>query len=423
MVKRILLSVAFALFSLFCFAFPLQPLRAGLPEDLSYQASLDWLQSNRALVEVWTEKWNASITREAVVSKVESTLKMTEGFLKSSPSIAELLLLQMLLEHYLYNLNVTTYHDAIIAQAQSFSANYPSDYRGGWLLATHLYRAALAQKSMEVFDSLLERYPQESLSAEFWDDYAEAAYFNIMPSHALFALKAAARVRGQPAVPDGTLSSAVRRMFLAPELAKVIAGKEVYQFAPRAEWWGLSSRLFGLWLPMGKDWKVSVGDCKEAKSYISFGLGPLKGKGDREITYSIALMSSANNKMSFEQFSKQSLLKEATLREVPHLLKGIAGRSFEWRNPSLYAEAGGGHGLIVYAKRSEPLAPGFALEWPSPPESNQAADGQTHYYRYNQLYTRFSGEIYYAIILDSCEDIYKSATDEFKLFLSGLILE
>jgi hypothetical protein len=348
---------------------------------------------------------------------------MTEGFLKNSPSHAELLLLRMLLEHYLYNLDVTGYHDTIISQAQEFSSLYPRDYRGQWLLAVHLSQAALGQKAAVLFDSLAQGFSRESLSAEFWDDYAEASYLVLMPSHALYALNQAAHSRGQATVPDGYVSKEVREMLRTPDPGTTIGGKEVYLFAPHAEQWGLASRLFGLWVPIGKDWKVSLGDCQDSKSYISLSLGPVKGKQGREITYSILILSSANNKMPFEQFVKQSLLKKATLNEVPHLVQGTEGKSFEWNNPSLYPEAGGGRGIIVYARRPDPTVKGFALEWPSPPGTDEDANGQAHYYRYNQLYTRFSGEIYYAIVLDSCEDIFKTATEEFKRFLGGLILE
>jgi len=81
---------------------------------------------------------------------------------------------------------------------------------------------------------------------------------------------------------------------------------------------------------------------------------------------------------------------------------------------------GGAHGIIIFIKRPQPKYKGIAIEKPS---KLVTKEGLNYISFQEQNYTRFDGEIYYYIILDSCESVFPEAEKELLEFMNRLLLD
>lgn len=403
------------------FGFPLRMLLPGLPSDSGYQASIAWMEQNPNLVDVWNSEWKFSTSKDEVTRRVKDALSQTDNYLRENLSSEDLWLFRVLLKQYLYNLDVTSYHDQIIKDIETLRTMYPTDYRPPWLLASFYCKAALATESIEVYEGITNKYQQDSLSPYFWVDYAEAEYFAGMPVSARDALQRAAQSLGNDFLHSNALYKAVNKLLVDPVAGLSISAEETNGFVKQGKDYAFLSRVFGMWIPVKSEWKVGRGGTNDDKTYVSLGLGPLQTKSGRNITYAIIVLSSANNKIPFEQYISQSTPKGASLKKIPDILSDLEQQTYEWTNPKLYQEAGGGHGMMVFIRRHEPKVRGLAIERPAP-IADSASTGLS-YYRFNKVFLRYPGDIYYSIILDSCNDIFKPATEEFRWFLHELVLE
>jgi hypothetical protein len=77
---------------------------------------------------------------------------------------------------------------------------------------------------------------------------------------------------------------------------------------------------------------------------------------------------------------------------------------------------------ILAIERKAPQYPGLLLEDPSTPPDGPT--GQVNYFTASDSKTRFKGKMFYAIMLDSCEDIHELSFAVFKeLFSNQIIIE
>jgi hypothetical protein len=428
--KCLVLVSALVLTATIGFGLPLRVLAPGLPIDSDYQASVNWMIQNANLLEVYNSHWDFAIAKDEVIKKVKDTLARTDGYLKENLSSDDVWLFKALLEQYLYNLDLTLYGEQIIKDASDIRAMFPTDYRPVWLLAWHDAKAGRIAESIENYGEVLARFSPEGLSPYFWVDYAEAAYLAGMPIHSREALERAGKLLGKDFITAHGLYKAVSGLLVDPVPNLPMSADDTYVAIKRGDGYGILSHLFGMWIPTGPDWKVNRGGTKDNNSAIALGLAPLQNKVGRNIFYSIVILSSAYNNMSFEQYAKQNPVKGATLSRIPDLLQGAEQQAYEWKNPDLYKQIGGGHGICVFVERHEPNVRGLSIEEPSyameaqasKPVGGSGASG-AQFFRFKKIIRRYPGDIFYTIILDTSEDIFEQSRQEFKLFLAGLILE
>jgi len=88
----------------------------------------------------------------------------------------------------------------------------------------------------------------------------------------------------------------------------------------------------------------------------------------------------------------------------------------------MYEDIGGGHLYMIGVERESPEFSGLQLE--NPELLPLGTPGQVSYYRGTNVKTRFKGKIFYAILLDSCEDIHDQSLAIFKeLFDNQMVIE
>ena len=75
---------------------------------------------------------------------------------------------------------------------------------------------------------------------------------------------------------------------------------------------------------------------------------------------------------------------------------------------------------MIGIERNEPAYPGLLLEDPMILPNGEA--GKLNFYTVSDSKERFKGRIFYAIILDSCEDINLQSFNVFKLFFDNQII-
>ena len=75
---------------------------------------------------------------------------------------------------------------------------------------------------------------------------------------------------------------------------------------------------------------------------------------------------------------------------------------------------------MIGIKRTQPQYAGLLLEEPISVPKN--GNGQLNFYRASESKDRFGGVIFYGIMLDTCEDIYKDAFEVFKNFYENQMI-
>ncbi len=96
--------------------------------------------------------------------------------------------------------------------------------------------------------------------------------------------------------------------------------------------------------------------------------------------------------------------------------------SFELKDENMYQDIGGAHMQMIGIKRERPKYAGLLLE-----QAITLPKGESEnmtIYRIRDSKDRFDGQIFYAVMLDACEDIYDEAFQLFKeLFEEQIIIE
>ena len=108
-----------------------------------------------------------------------------------------------------------------------------------------------------------------------------------------------------------------------------------------------------------------------------------------------------------------------TRMEAQHDLEYPDVVSYEILDSKMYIDIGGGHMHVIGIERNQPEFPGYRLELPA--ELVADSDKPVIMRPGNRL-SRFNGPVYYALMLDTCNDIYEEAFAVFNDFLTDQII-
>jgi hypothetical protein len=199
--------------------------------------------------------------------------------------------------------------------------------------------------------------------------------------------------------------------------------KEDIWMASKGDKIAFTSRPLGIKIPVDSTWNVSLYDFNNRQSAFIITPPTIKNTKGLEIGYTVAILfKSANENEKLEDYLNTFVAKYSDKRKIILSDKYDKMMAYEVIDKSMYKDIGGGHLYIIGIERKAPKYPGLLLEVPSTPPEGPA--GQVNYFTATDIKTRFKGKIFYAIMLDSCEDIHELSFAVFnELFSNQIIIE
>ncbi|MBN2351286.1 MAG: hypothetical protein JXD23_01870 [Spirochaetales bacterium] len=424
--KRIILL--FPLLAAWQTAFAVDPFRdvvdvRNLPEGKAFRDETLWYRDNYDFILEAGRHEISGATVTGVKMRLAKLLSLVDAAAARDGRNVDLLLFRILLYFDLDGLSLPgeeDYGGKIVSEALLVESMSPGDYRAYWLLGRYYAYNARPLESIRQFQAPVDNLPPESLPSAFWRNYASAAAFADMPKHALEACRRCAALDASY-VPEEDPVFRVSNHFRTPSFGEEILPGSLYQFQKRESGFGLLCRLFGIYIPVDKNWGNQSFGVADSSSMLVFTPEPIVTAGGDEITYTITVEYEAGRNAAFEDYLGARLKKYATANEYAEDLGTYPFTVYEVLDPDLYRPAGGFHGLVAFLKRRQPAVKGLAIERPVVSLFNDET-GEP-YYRPETAFDRYDGDIYYVITLDCCDEIFPEAAEVQKTFIRGMLFD
>jgi len=379
-----------------------------------------FVADNEKYYSQWIPQWNYE------KSKPELDLKLQEAyraFYALQLSNEESYLLLGDIAHYLYNLEVKPYYDSALVNYHKATLANPKDFRCYWFVGFHFAQSTRLQDGIDnIFRA--QRMLSSPGPADFWNEYAWVTAIANMPSHSVYAMDRAREILGTPGNMETQFGSIVRKRIVAVDRDSTYSKQAIWSVS-NGEGNTFTSRPFGTKMNVDSTWQVSIYDY--TKRMGAFVLSPptAKNKNGRDIHYTIALlMKTAADNDELDTYLQQYISKFDEKKKINFSKKKYDKMlAYEIKDKTMYPDIGGGHLYMIGIERNAPPYPGLLLEDPSSfPDANKK--NEVSYYRPSNSRNRFTGKIFYAIILDSCEDIHEESLSVFKTFFEKqLVIE
>jgi len=244
-----------------------------------------------------------------------------------------------------------------------------------------------------------------------------------MPSHSIYAMDKAKDILKEPGYFEAQLGQTIRKRIIPVDRDSSYSYNRIWN-ASVSDYITFICRPLGLKIAVDSTWNINLYPYQKNQSVITIVPPAIKNKNGREITYTIALIIKAEQKGDkLETFINNFISRYPESTKINFSDKYKDMIAFDLKDKNIYKEIGGGHMNMLGIKRERPPFPGLKLEEPiSIPKDGKP--GEMTYYRAGNSLDRFAGTLYYAIMLDACEDIYPQAFKVFKdMFISQIIIE
>ena len=397
-----------------------------LPQETAILAALDDAKLLEPYSHVWASKWNYSIAKDEVATRLGKDLGFLTIALKSHPDNAELLLLTGLVARYAYNLDVEGSHETAINALEQARKLAPADVRAPWFRATLVCQTMQSKTGAEEFLSIESSHAWDQLPAAFWDDYMECASVTSMPAHMLRAADHLEKLHAASSGRRTSLIEIAHKRFDPFDPKKNYDSKELWQGANPGENPDFTSTTCGVRLRTHGAWEINqIGMAKGGGCIAYFSTGPYKAT-KRTLSPSILLLiQQPDGNETLEGFSKKYMKyeKNGTFEPfAPSRCPAATCIAMKGVQSGMYKKDGDGHGRIVVFERDEPQFPGLIFEAPWEMPKSDGSES-LKYYRPNQIQQRIPGKLYYLVMLDTAASIEESAMKDFNFFLENLTVE
>lgn len=394
---------------------------AKLPQDAAatYAKALPMERYAQA----WSDKWTYDVPKQDVASSLNSALTQLTAASKAAPDNHELQLLAGLVAHYAYNVDVEDAYDPAVHFLQSASASDTSDYRPNWFLGIHLCQANRGDLGMPRLLAVEESKDWNQLPVDFWNDYIACSLVTLMPAHGLRATDRTLQLGASPVSMKNILALENKR-YKPSDLASTYPARDAWTTDKQGDDVNFTTRLCGVSLAVHGNWEARIGDVANGTCTATFGLPQYPAKHGTSSPSVLLLARPPKLKESLADFAG-SFLKgryagatptSATYCPNPSCL------SFEILAKDMYQSEGGGHLLAVAFERDAPPYDGLIFERPITPPKQTAGSGPV-YFHPDEVFRRFSGKLYYLVILDSNASIFTPASKDFDFFLHSIRVE
>ena len=392
----------------------------NLPPAAALRDETQWYRENRARIgRLGLDE--AALPQEAELkNRLTRFLDLLTSQITRNQPNADLLLLRVLVYFDFYAVNWYDFRREIIDGLQEIEARFPLDYRAYWFLGSFYAQSFLPLDSIKQYSYVLENLNPNTPPSAFWRGYASAAGLADMPKHTLEACRICA-LTDPEYVPEDDIVFKVANHFQTPAFDAEIPPGRLYQFQVREEGFGILCRLFGVYVPVDKNWGTNPSGVDGNVSSLVFTPDPVQGDAGKEIPFTITMEFRANNRITFDAFAEEQLKKFPTAARSAEVFGDYPFLVYEVHDPAARRSEGGFHGYRLFLNRPEPAVKGLAVERPVA-EIFDPKTGEP-YYRPQRSFDRYNGDIYYLLTLDCGEEGFSQAAAVFKKFVAGLLFD
>lgn len=385
-------------------------------KDNNLKERFDEVKENVQYYDHWTPEWNYEKRKEELVKLLKQSYN---EFSNVKPKQTEQLLLLGTISHYLYNLDESEYHEKAIEHFSAVISKTPKEYRAYWFLGFHY---SLSNTPNEAITNLLiakDLLPKDE-PVDFWENFAFATAITNMPSHSIYAMDKVKRLSGSEGYFESQLGDNIRQRIKKVDKNKPYKWEDIWT-TKEGDMSIFTCRPLGLKILVDSSWNLSIYDYDNGQAAFIITPTPLVNKAESEINYTIAiLMKTANSNEELDSYLNNFVSKYSNKTKIKLSDKYDNMITYEIIDKTMYEDIGGGHLYVVGVERASPKYPGLLLESPvSIPKGNTE---ELLFYRASDSDDRFEGKIFYAIILDTCEDIHEQSFNTFKKFLDKYLI-
>jgi hypothetical protein len=392
------------------------------PSDQQFRNEIDQLFKIITYVDHFTPDWKYPVTKDDLINQLKKLEKQTAEKISSSPKNIDLRLFQILLLHYLYNLNENENAKIINEKIITLKKNFPNEYRPFWLYGEHLAQAAKPVEAINEYKLVLNyMHDKTKLHPAFLENYSEACYFSGMFKSALDALEIASKKRNKPIDSYGMYKS-LNNIFITSNIDAKYEKNECWTFAKTGNQYVIISRMLGLKLIVNKLWRINYTDYQNRKAALIITPEKLTNENGKSIGITVALFP-ITDEVPFDKFIDSSIKNFKVIKKEKKIINGQTLLIYEYDNPEIYKDLGGSHGYYAFIKLSYPEKPGLKIEVPLGIVSSGGSGGQIKYFRVKDIPDRFKHDVKIGIMLDSCNDIFKESSKLYFDLLENIIFE
>jgi tetratricopeptide (TPR) repeat protein len=389
-----------------------------ISKETVYVNAFRFIKENQSYYNSWTNEWRYDKPKEEFIKQLRGHYSL---FSSIATKNEELYLLLGDISHYLYNLDDTAYYDRAVQGYDSAIISNPGDFRAYWFLGNHY---ALSNVPVQAIENLFkaEKLLPASEPVEFWNDYAWAASVANMPSHCIFAMSRIKTISGKPGSFETQVGKTVYERIIPSDKSRSYKKEDIWTVAGE-EKNTFTCRPLGIKIGVDSSWQLTVYDYENHQAVFLMNPPSIKNKKEKAIHYTIALiMKTGNDNDQLDDFIGLFVSKYAGRKKIAFSDKYDKMIAYEIKDKTMYQDIGGGHLYMLGIERSAPAYPGLLLETPATFPDN--GDGQMKLYKPASSKGRFKGKIFYAILLDTCEDIHEQSLAIFKtLFNEQIVIE
>jgi hypothetical protein len=287
-------------------------------------------------------------------------------------------------------------------------------------LANHYAHSNAQNESIEYFltSEMLLGY---EVPSDFWEEYAFATALANMPSHSIYGMQQAKKILGHPGYFENQLGDAIKNRIEPIDASSTYEMEDIWN-ASIDETNTFICRPLGLKVLVDSTWNMQFSDYENNQSYVLIVPPEISNESGRKISYSIMIMMKVvDDSADIDEYGARFFGGFADQNEFEMEVKYGGMRSMEMRDPEMYQDIGGGHFHTIVFERNYPEFPGLLLEEPVEIKSS-GKKKKVQYYRAGSSKDRFNSRIFYAVMLDTCEDIYDESFSLFKHFFDNNII-
>lgn len=387
-----------------------------ITNDRKLQEQFEIIKQNVKFYNHWTPEWNYEISKDELITQLEVSYKDFSGVKNQN---AESSLLLGTISHYLYNLDKTDYHKKAIEHFSSVISNNPKEYRAFWFMGFHY---SLSNNPNDAIKNLLmakELLPKKE-PVDFWENFAFSTAIANMPSYSIYAMDRIRTLTGDKGYFEEQLGDNIRQRIKNVDKNNNYKKEDIWT-ATEGNLMTFTCRPLGMKILVDTTWQLSIYDYNNGQSAFIITPQPIKNKKGREINYTIAiLMKTANDNDGLDSYLNNFVSKYPNKTKIKLTDKYDNMIAYEIKDKNMYQDIGGGHLYMIGVERTKPKYPGLLLE--SPVNIPKGNTDELSFYTASDSQDRFDGKIFYAIMLDSCEDIHEKSFTIFKDFLDKLLI-
>ncbi len=389
-----------------------------ISSDSKLISAFAFIRDNQQYYNHWTNEWNYDKPKEKLIKELREHYV---NFSALTNQTEELYLLLGDIAHYLYNLDDTVYFNNAITNYNLAINSNPKDYRTYWFLAYHYALSNAPDLAIDNFGKARNLLPAEQ-PADFWNEYAQATGIANMPSHCIYAMNKVKSISGKKGSFEMQHGANIYKSIVPVDKDKDYSKGDIWT-VHKGDKITFTSRPLGIKILVDSLWSLTISDYQKNQSIFSIIPPAIVNKKGKKIEYTVAILfKAANDKDKLDDYITNFVSKYPNKTKIDFSDKYEKMIAYEIKDKTMYKDIGGGHLYMIGIERNAPEYPGLLLEYPTAmPEGNT---GEVTYYNPSESKDRFRGKIFYAIILDSSEDIHDKSFAVFKeLFDNQIIIE